>query len=143
MQTVKINCGITWVNDSKATNIGATGTALLSLENDVYWIAGGQTKGADFNQLREILAGAVEKIKSLILLGEDAEKIHAALDGLLPIHRVKTMQQAVELANQQATQGSVVLLSPACASFDMYQNYQHRGDDFIDCINSLATQGVA
>ena len=128
MQTVLVNDQVTWVNDSKATNVGATSTALQSLEQDVIWIAGGQGKGADFNQLRE----AVDKnIKMLVLMGEDADLIETALRGVLPIQRVKDMQQAVNLAGEAADSGSIVLLSPACASFDQYQDYAARGDDFI------------
>lgn len=140
MQTV-VNCaGVTWVNDSKATNIGATSTALKNLEKEVYWIAGGQGKGADFGALREAIS---DKVKRLILFGEDAAKIESALKDLVPVQRVKTMQQAVELAGREATVDSVVLFSPACASFDMYQNFEHRGDDFVRCVRAWTQQGVS
>jgi UDP-N-acetylmuramoylalanine--D-glutamate ligase len=140
MQTVCVTAGVAWVNDSKATNIGATSTALKNLEQDIYWIAGGQGKGADFSELR---AAIHNKIKLLVVLGEDAPVIQAALDGLLSIEKVDTMQEAVDLAGSRAKTGSVVLLSPACASFDMYDNFEQRGNDFIDCVTTWSDRGAA
>jgi UDP-N-acetylmuramoylalanine--D-glutamate ligase len=140
MQTVCVTAGVAWVNDSKATNIGATSTALQNLEQDIYWIAGGQGKGADFSELR---AAIHNKIKLLVVLGEDAPVIQAALDGLLSIEKVDTMQEAVDLAGSRAKTGSVVLLSPACASFDMYDNFEQRGNDFIDCVTTWSDRGAA
>jgi len=134
MQTVASNNNVTWVNDSKATNIGATSTALKNLEKDVIWIAGGQGKGADFAELRNAVTS---NIKQLILIGEDANQIESALDGLLPINKAQDMQGAVELANQLASNNSIVLLSPACASFDMYCSFEHRGQTFTDCVERL------
>lgn len=140
MQTIADHNGVTWVNDSKATNIGAASTALQNLENEVVWIAGGQGKGADFRELR---AAVNDQIKLVIVLGEDADQIVAALDDLLPIERVDNMRQAVEVAGEQADAGSVVLLSPACASFDMYRSFEHRGDDFVRCVQSYTQRGAA
>jgi UDP-N-acetylmuramoylalanine--D-glutamate ligase len=140
MQTVCSHAGITWVNDSKATNIGATSTALKSLEDDIYWIAGGQGKGADFNQLRDAIS---DQIKLLIVIGEDATKIITALQDLVSIERANSMSEAVNLAGTKAQSGSVVLLSPACASFDMYQNFEHRGEDFSHCAQNWVAKGAA
>lgn len=140
MQTVCTNAGVTWVNDSKATNIGATSTALQNLEQDIYWIAGGQGKGADFTPLRAAIS---DKIKLLIVIGEDAPAIQAALHDLLAIEKVDTMRNAVNLAGSRAKTGSVVLLSPACASFDMYKNFEQRGNDFIDCVTTWSERGAA
>jgi len=134
MQTVATIDGVTWVNDSKATNIGATSVALRNLEKDVVWIAGGQGKGADFSELRDAITA---QVKQLILIGEDAPLIAQALEGLLPIEQVKTMRDAVLLANQKSTDNSIVLLSPACASFDMFDGFEHRGDEFAACVQSL------
>ena len=139
MQTVAQVNSIRWVNDSKATNIGATRSALTSLEQPVIWIAGGQGKGANFNELRDAITS---NITLLLLFGEDADQIENALTGLLPIQRVSNMAQAVALAAANATQDSIVLLSPACASFDMYRGFEHRGDDFRQCVNDY-TQQVA
>ena len=136
MQTVSVHNGVSWVNDSKATNIGATSTALKNVESDVVWIAGGEGKGADFTQLRDAVTA---NIKHLIVLGADAEQIKAALDGLLPISHVDDMSEAVSLAAQHASDASIVLLSPACASFDMYRGFEHRGEVFAQCVNALNT----
>ncbi|NND00175.1 MAG: UDP-N-acetylmuramoyl-L-alanine--D-glutamate ligase [Gammaproteobacteria bacterium] len=140
MQTVRVNDEVTWVNDSKATNVGSTSTALRNLEEDIIWIAGGQGKGADFHALRPAIH---KKVKMLILLGEDADKIISAVGDLLPVKRVSTMRQAVEVAGREAAPKSVVLLSPACASFDMYRNYEHRGEDFAKQVNAWIERSAA
>ncbi|MBT8116156.1 MAG: UDP-N-acetylmuramoyl-L-alanine--D-glutamate ligase [Arenicella sp.] len=140
MQTVAVAGEVSWVNDSKATNIGATVTALRNLECEVVWIAGGQGKGADFKGLAEAIS---PRIRLLILLGEDAAKIEQALTGLVAIKRVSSMAAAVELAGSIATPGCIVLLSPACASFDMYRNFEHRGDDFSTCVENHIQRGAA
>jgi len=140
MQTVLENNDVAWVNDSKATNVGATATALRNLEKDVVWIAGGQGKDADFTQLRNAIGS---NITLLILFGEDAIQIEQALEGLLPIQKVADMEAAVLLAHQSAKQDSIVLLSPACASFDMYQNFEQRGEDFVNHARALAERGTA
>jgi UDP-N-acetylmuramoylalanine--D-glutamate ligase len=138
MQTVTSNQQLTWVNDSKATNVGATCSALQSLEQNIIWIAGGQGKDADFGELRDALSS---KIKLLIVLGEDAHLISAALAGALPIQHAQNMQHAVEMASEYAKSlqdsHTVVLLSPACASFDMYQSYNERGEDFMLHVRNL------
>jgi UDP-N-acetylmuramoylalanine--D-glutamate ligase len=134
MQTIaKVN-DISWVNDSKATNIGATATALNSLEQKVVWIAGGQGKGADFSELKAVVSG---NIRHLILIGEDAAKIEAALSGLLPISFGENMHNAVALAADIASAGDIVLLSPACASFDMFRGFEDRGDQFKRCVEEI------
>ena len=134
MQTVAITNGVAWVNDSKATNIGAASTALKSVEKDIIWIAGGQGKGADFNELRDAIT---KHVKHLVVLGDDASAIADALDGLLPITHVDNMSNAVKTANQYAKDNMVVLLSPACASFDMFNSFEHRGEVFIECVDSI------
>ena len=131
MQTVVAVNDVAWVNDSKATNVGATATALNNLEQNVIWIAGGQGKGADFNELR---AAVSRNIKHLVLIGEDAPKIEAALTGLLPISLANDMQGAVNQAAGLASDGDIVLLSPACASFDMFRSFEDRGDAFTRCV---------
>jgi len=136
MQTVATINDVAWVNDSKATNIGATSVALMNLEKDVIWIAGGQGKGADFTELQDAITGHVRHV---ILIGEDAPLIANALEEKLPIEFAQSMQEAVEKANQFATQNSIVLLSPACASFDMFDGFEHRGDVFKTCVESLTT----
>lgn len=131
METVFGRKGVTWVNDSKATNIGATVTALRSLETKVVLIAGGQGKGADFSDLKPAMQQVVIQV---ILLGEDAEKIAAITPDNVPVKFVTDMRSAVMAAGKCAREGCVVLLSPACASFDMYQSFEERGDDFKRCV---------
>ena len=140
MQTVLAHQGVTWVNDSKATNVGATKTALLSLEKDIVWIAGGQGKGADFNELKDAIG---KKIQVLVLMGEDADAMESALKDCLPILRVADMHSAVKKALEQVKEQSIVLLSPACASFDMYDNFEQRGDDFASQVRTLTGEGEA
>lgn len=139
MQIVAKNRGVLWVNDSKATNVGATSTALSSLEEGVIWIAGGQGKGADFKELKHSVSA---NVKQLILIGEDADQIEAALAGLLPIVRSANLSSAVDVAADAAVRGDVVLFSPACASFDMYQNFEQRGSAFIECVERKLAGGA-
>ncbi len=140
MQTVASVNGVVWVNDSKATNIGATATALSSVDCEVIWIAGGQAKGADFTDLRDAIS---KNIKLLILFGEDAKKIESALSGALEIKSVSDLRSAVNVAGENAQENNIVLFSPACASFDMYKNFEQRGDDFVKHTNAwLAERGA-
>ncbi|QQX79962.1 UDP-N-acetylmuramoyl-L-alanine--D-glutamate ligase [Shewanella sp. KX20019] len=118
--------GVTYVNDSKATNVGATVAAIDGLSEhlgELILIAGGDGKGADFSAL----ASALDKVSTLITLGQDGDKIAALKEGALT---VATMAEAVTLANKVSTAGDIVILSPACASLDMYSNFMVRGDDF-------------
>jgi UDP-N-acetylmuramoylalanine--D-glutamate ligase len=136
-QLVKTVAGVRWVNDSKGTNVGSTLSALSSLGADapVILLAGGQGKGQDFSDLAAPLS---HYARALIVFGEDAQHIARSCNGACDIHHVETMAQAVTLANSLAQAGDVVLLSPACASFDQFRNYGHRGDVFIDCVASLS-----
>ena len=134
MQKVSQYKGINWVNDSKATNIGACKAALEGYNEKVILIAGGDAKGADMSELRPIIE---TKAKSVILMGKDASLIEKALDNCVPLHHADSMQQAVCCAAELAEQGDTVLLSPACASLDQYRNYQHRGECFAAAIKNL------
>lgn len=138
METVAEFQGVTWVNDSKATNIGAASTALCNLERDIIWIAGGQGKGADFDELKDALTNS---IKLLILIGEDAPLIERSLAKLVPIIQAADMQAAVTVAAEQAKVGSIVLLSPACASFDMFDSFEHRGNEFTAQVQAYISEG--
>ena len=113
---------------------------MKNLESDVIWIAGGQGKGANFSELRDAINS---NIKLLVLIGEDADKMELALQGLLPIERANSMKEAVGLAADRAADPSIVLLSPACASFDMFDNFEQRGDSFVQEVNSWITRGAA
>jgi UDP-N-acetylmuramoylalanine--D-glutamate ligase len=119
--------GITWINDSKGTNVGATLAALQGLAGPLVWLGGGQGKGQDFRGLRTPLA---EKARVAILFGEDAERIERALGSRVPVRRVADLAAAVALARELAQPGDRVLLSPACASFDQFKNYEERGERF-------------
>ncbi|MFW2437817.1 MAG: UDP-N-acetylmuramoyl-L-alanine--D-glutamate ligase [Arenicellales bacterium] len=119
--------GVDWINDSKGTNVGASVAALHGLHAPVILIAGGIAKDADFTPLRE----AVEQhVKAIVLIGRDAGKIQDAVSEVVSTSLAADMSDAVAQAAALAEAGDVVLLSPACASFDMYQNFEQRGDDF-------------
>jgi len=125
---------VDWYNDSKGTNPGATQAAIEGMPAQVVLIAGGESKGADFSSLREV---ASKKIRAAVLIGRDAAVLADALQGVTEIVFAENMEQAVSVAVEQAEAGDDVLLSPACASFDMYQDYQQRGDDFVSCVRAL------
>ncbi|NOY63620.1 MAG: UDP-N-acetylmuramoyl-L-alanine--D-glutamate ligase [Gammaproteobacteria bacterium] len=122
--------GVVWYNDSKATNVGAAVAALEGIASPIVWIAGGEGKGADFTPLRQ---AAADKVRLAVLMGRDAELIAAALAGVCAVITVEDMAAAVDAAADTARAGDAVLLSPACASFDMYDGYAARGDDFRHC----------
>jgi UDP-N-acetylmuramoylalanine--D-glutamate ligase len=129
--------GVRYVNDSKGTNVGATEAALRGLggKRNVLLIAGGQGKGADFSLLQ---AAVTRHCKVLLLLGEDAPLLERALSSSAPVLRVDSLEEAVDAAAKRATDGDVVLLSPACASFDMFSGYAQRGEMFSTLVSRLA-----
>ncbi len=118
---------VKYYDDSKGTNVGAVAMALASFKPPVVLIAGGQGKGQDFRLLYKQVRN---KVKQLVLIGEDRDKIGSALAGAAPISVADSMAEAVRQARAAAPKGSVVLLSPACASFDMFRDYKHRGEMF-------------
>ncbi len=126
--------GVKWINDSKGTNVGATVAALRGMLGPLILIAGGDGKGADFMPLREIVA---EKVKILLALGKDAAALESVLGDVVPCQRVASMTEAVMIANKHALPGESVLLSPACASVDMFVNYQARGQAFTQAIKQV------
>ncbi len=128
-ELVEESGGVTWINDSKATNIGACVAALSGMDQPVILIAGGDGKGADFKELRIAVAS---KVRALVLMGRDAPKLQAALADLVEIRMVVTMADAVSAARALARPGDVVLLAPACASLDQYKDYQERGRLFAE-----------
>ncbi len=119
--------GVRYYNDSKSTNIDSLRVALESFTDPVVLIAGGQGKGAAYDGLRDCVAAHV---KQLITLGEEAPKLVAAFGSVVPTLRGDTMAAAVDAAHDAASDGDVVLLSPGCASFDMYRDFEERGSDF-------------
>ncbi len=137
--------GVTWYNDSKGTNVGATLAALDGLGAElgdarVVLIAGGDGKGADFAELRP----AVEKyVRAAVLIGRDAPRLRQALDGACDLEAAPDMPAAVAAAGRCARPGDVVLLSPACASFDMFRGYDHRGDVYVAAVREACGGGRA
>ena len=119
--------GVSYFNDSKGTNVGAVIKSLESFSEPIILIAGGRDKAGDFSLLRQLVG---EKVKSLILLGEAGEKIRKALGDLAATVMAKDLKEAVEMSRSIAIKGDVVLLSPACASFDMFVNFEARGRQF-------------
>ena len=132
--------GVTYYDDSKGTNVGATVAALQGLGRKAVLIAGGEGKGQDFSPLKQVVA---EHARAVVLLGRDASLIEAALDGCgVEIIRVADMNSAVYQATRLAQKGDAVLLSPACASFDMFRNYEHRAEVFVEAVNELGKGGA-
>ncbi len=134
IEPVRELAGVRWINDSKGTNPDATAKSLTGFPGGVVLIAGGRGKGTDYRKLREVVTG---RVAHLILLGEDADRLAADLDGCAPIRRVADMAEAVSAAADLARPGGVVLLSPACASFDMFDDYAHRGRVFRELVAGL------
>ena len=127
--------GAAWYNDSKATNEGACIAAVQTLSSQfggrLILILGGDAKGMQFEQLPQALGG---NIMCAIVLGAAQNLLMQQLSGVTPLYPVSSLRSAVELARKMAQPGDCVLLSPACASFDMFDNYQHRGDVFTQCV---------
>lgn len=126
--------GISWFNDSKGTNVGACVSAIEGLNGPVVLIAGGRGKDADFSPLGSAIE---QKCRAVVLIGEDAEKISLAIGNRVPVFIEETLTDAVDRASSVARSGDCVLLSPACASFDMFANFEARGDAFADEVNRL------
>jgi len=128
--------GVRFFDDSKGTNVGATVAALEGFRTQVVLIAGGDGKGQDFSPLAPAVR---ERARAVVLIGRDAPVLQAALAGTgVPVERTATLPEAVALAFERAQAGDAVLLSPACASLDMFRNYGHRGDVFAEAARSLA-----
>lgn len=126
--------GVNWINDSKATNPGATLAAIQGIDEPVILLAGGQSKGAN---MKPLCAAVKEHVSCILLFGQDADKIAASLQGCTKIERVDNLQQAVIRAHQIAAPGDIVLLSPACASFDQFAGFADRGEQFATMVRSL------
>jgi UDP-N-acetylmuramoylalanine--D-glutamate ligase len=128
--------GVRYVNDSKGTNVGATLAAVAGMPGSLVLIAGGQGKGQDFTPLAAAFRG---KVRHVVLLGQDAKLLAAALEGVASIEFAKDMDDAVQRAARAARSGETVLLSPACASLDMFRDYAHRGYMFAASVRRLET----
>ncbi len=132
--------GVDYYNDSKSTNIDSLRVALESFRQPIVLIAGGRGKGSDYRVLRGVMQAHVKK---LVTLGEDAPKLEDAFGDLVPAERAPAMAAAVALARGAAGPGDVVLLSPGCASFDSYSNFEERGRDFKACVRNMAGEAHA
>ncbi|WP_444344447.1 UDP-N-acetylmuramoyl-L-alanine--D-glutamate ligase [Phocaeicola coprocola] len=127
--------GVDYINDSKATNVNSCWYALNSMKTKTVLILGGKDKGNDYNEIADLVK---EKCSGLIFLGLHNEKLHDFFDGFgLPIADVQNMKDAVDAAYRMAKKGETVLLSPCCASFDLFKSYEDRGDQFKECVRNL------
>lgn len=134
MQFVDTVGGANYVNDSKATNVAAAIASIESIDGFVVLIAGGEGKGGDFDQLAKTVH---MRLRCAVVIGEDGPLIGDALDGLAPVHSAGDMRDAVTRAADLAEPGDTVLLAPACASFDQYQNFRKRGEAFSEAVGAL------
>lgn len=135
LETVRTVHDVTYVNDSKATNVNAVWYALESFSQPIVLIAGGRDKGNDYSSLKPLVS---EKVKGIVGLGESGDKVIAELGSFVEqTARAQTMEEAIQFAGLMAEPGDVVLLSPACSSFDMYENFERRGEDFKHLVRSL------
>jgi UDP-N-acetylmuramoylalanine--D-glutamate ligase len=134
LEYVRTVDGVDYYNDSKATNVDATVKAIEAFDGGLWVILGGSEKGVDYYDLREPLK---QRARGVLLIGAAAGKIAEQLEGWVEIHRAGTLSQAIEQARQKARPGDTVLLAPACASFDQFQNYGHRGRVFKELAGRL------
>jgi UDP-N-acetylmuramoylalanine--D-glutamate ligase len=126
---------VQYINDSKATNVNATFFALDSMNTPTVWIVGGVDKGNDYNELMSLVR---EKVKAIICLGVDNRKIIDVFGNVVDIMiEVNNMEDAVKMAQRLSEKGDTVLLSPACASFDLFENYEDRGNQFKKAVKNL------
>jgi len=136
MEPVAQIAGVTYINDSKATNVNSCWYALQSINTQVVLILGGTDKGNDYTEIEALV---MEKVRALILLGVNNDKLHAFFDTKVAlIEDARSMDEAVAQAHRLARQGDTVLLSPCCASFDLFQNYEDRGHQFKSCVRRLS-----
>jgi UDP-N-acetylmuramoylalanine--D-glutamate ligase len=134
LELVRTLKGVEYFNDSKATNVDATLKALASFQGGIHLILGGKDKNSDYTLLAPLVR---ERVKTVYTIGSAAEKIERELAGVVKIEQAQTLANAVELASAAATEGDTVLLAPACSSFDQFDNYEHRGRVFRECVLRL------
>jgi UDP-N-acetylmuramoylalanine--D-glutamate ligase len=134
MESVATVRGVEFLNDSKATNVNSTWYALESMTKPTVLILGGVDKGNDYALIMDLIK---EKVKAIVCMGTDNSKIHAAFDGVVKLVDTGSAEHAVQAAFREAAPGDVVLLSPACASFDLFKNYEDRGKQFKDAVKNL------
>lgn len=135
LEPVLVRDGVEWVNDSKATNVDSVEKSLSAFDQGVILLLGGRGKGAPYAPLRPLVR---ERVKAILTLGEDAPRIAAELGDAAPLHACGTLAAAVARARELARGGDTVLLSPACASYDQFQNFEDRGEQFKALVRRLA-----
>jgi UDP-N-acetylmuramoylalanine--D-glutamate ligase len=138
LEFVRERDGVVYINDSKATNVDSVWYALQSFSSPIVLLLGGRDKGNDYSRLTDLVR---QHVKQIIAIGESAEKVVGAFTGIVPTTTVKGMDEAVGQAAARAAAGDVVLLSPACASFDWFDNYEHRGRVFKKLVMDLPQGG--
>ena len=138
LELVRAIDGVEYFNDSKATNVDAALKAVEAFPGGLWIILGGKDKGSDYAVLQDSLR---EKSILALLIGTAADKIESQIRGSVAIERAGTLDRAVVLASQAAKSGDIVLLAPACASFDQFQNYEHRGRVFKELVQNLLEKG--
>ncbi len=127
--------GVDYINDSKATNVNSTWYALESIEKPIVWVVGGVDKGNDYEPLKELVKA---RVKAIVCLGKDNLRIHEAFSSLVPlVVNTENMEECIRMCHHFSEKGDVVLLSPACASFDLFENYEDRGRQFKKQVRSL------
>lgn len=129
--------GVEFYNDSKATNVDASIKSIQSFTQPVILIAGGRDKGGNLERLR---APVIQRVKKIILIGEAKEKLSEALTGTAPINEAPSLEEAVHISFAEAVPGDVVLLAPACTSFDMFKNFEERGKKYKDAVFQLKSK---
>lgn len=135
MQWVADRAGVRWINDSKGTNVGATLAAVGGMPGPLVVIAGGDGKNQDFAPLADAFRG---KVRNTVLIGRDATQVAAAVRSVSDVEFAATLEEAVNVAARVARAGDTVLLSPACASLDMFRDYTHRGETFVRAVRALS-----
>jgi len=136
LESIRTLHGVEWINDSKATNVDSVLTALAAFEGERIWlIAGGKGKGAPY---RPLVEASVGKVAGVLTLGQDAPLLEAEFSPVLPVYPCETLDRAVARARALARPGDVVLLSPACASYDQFRNFEHRGETFRALVEALS-----
>ena len=134
LETVAVVAGVTYINDSKATNVDSAWYALDSMTHPVVWIAGGTDKGNDYTVLYELVK---QKVKALVCMGVDNRKLIENFSGICPVADTHSVEEALPAVQKYACEGDTVLLSPCCASFDLFKNYEQRGELFKEKVRQL------
>ena len=135
LEPIRVLDGVEWINDSKATNVDSVEKSLSAFDGNVHIIMGGRGKGSSYGPLRELMRG---RVKTILTIGEDAGAIASELNGVAQIDACSVLGNAVRRARERARPGDVVLLSPACASYDQFRNFEDRGDQFKALVRGLA-----